>query len=125
MITEYIDQTILPEGVFNLVNGDKVAGQALIEHPLVKGVSLVGSTQTCRIVSEMCARNHKRCRAMGLAKNHLVAMPGAKVDDMLRNMITSCYGCAGQRCMAASAIFAVGNDVYETVCEKLSKLPKM
>ena len=118
LITEYIDQTGLPEGVFNLVNGDKVAGQALIEHPSVKGVSLVGSTRTCRIVSEMCARNHKRCQAMGSAKNHLVAMPDAKLDDMLRNMITSCYGCAGQRCMAASAIVAVGSDMYETVCEK-------
>jgi malonate-semialdehyde dehydrogenase (acetylating)/methylmalonate-semialdehyde dehydrogenase len=55
---------------------------------------------------------------MGSAKNHLVAMPDAKLEDMLRNMVTSCYGCAGQRCMAASAIVAVGNDMYETVCEK-------
>jgi malonate-semialdehyde dehydrogenase (acetylating)/methylmalonate-semialdehyde dehydrogenase len=118
LITESIDQAGLPEGVFNLVNGDKVIGQALIENPAVKGVSLVGSTRTCRIVSERCAQNHKRCQAMGSAKNHLVAMPDAKIDDMLRNMITSCYGCAGQRCMAASAIVAVGSDMYETVCEK-------
>ena len=118
LITEFIDQAGLPKGVFNLVNGDKIVGQALIENPAVKGVSLVGSTRTCRIVSEKCAQNHKRCQAMGSAKNHLVAMPDAKVDDMLRNMITSCYGCAGQRCMAASAIVAVGNDMYKTVCEK-------
>jgi malonate-semialdehyde dehydrogenase (acetylating)/methylmalonate-semialdehyde dehydrogenase len=124
LITEFIDQAGLPNGVFNLVNGDKVAGQALIEHPLVKGVSLVGSTRTCRMVSEMCARNHKRCQAMGSAKNHLVAMPDAKVDDMIRNMITSCYGCAGQRCMAASAIIAVGSDMYKTVCEKFIEASK-
>ncbi|MHC4325869.1 MAG: aldehyde dehydrogenase family protein, partial [Planctomycetota bacterium] len=124
LITEFIDQTGLPEGVFNLVNGDKVAGQALIEHPVVKGVSLVGATRTCRAVSEMCARNHKRCQAMGSAKNHLVAMPDAKLDDMLRNMITSCYGCAGQRCMAASAIVAVGDDMYKTVCEKFVEASK-
>jgi malonate-semialdehyde dehydrogenase (acetylating)/methylmalonate-semialdehyde dehydrogenase len=124
LITEIIDRIGLPEGVFNLVNGDKVAGQALIEHPKVKGVSLVGSTRTCRVVSEMCARNHKRCQAMGSAKNHLVAMPDAKLDDMLRNMITSCYGCAGQRCMAASAIVAVGDDIYKTVCEKFIEASK-
>ena len=124
LITEFIDQAGLPKGVFNLVNGDKVVGQALVENPAVKGVSLVGSTRTCRIVSEKCAQNHKRCQAMGSAKNHLVAMPDAKVDDMLRNMITSCYGCAGQRCMAASAIVAVGNDMYKTVCEKFIEASK-
>ncbi|MFH1718265.1 MAG: CoA-acylating methylmalonate-semialdehyde dehydrogenase [Planctomycetota bacterium] len=124
LITEYIGQIGLPEGVFNLVNGDKVAGQALIENPIVKGVSLVGSTRTCRIVSEKCAQNHKRCQAMGSAKNHLVAMPDAKVDDMIRNMITSCYGCAGQRCMAASAIVAVGDAMYKTICEKFVEASK-
>ncbi len=124
LITESIDQAGLPKGVFNLVNGDKVVGQALVENPAVKGVSLVGSTRTCRIVSEKCAQNNKRCQAMGSAKNHLVAMPDAKVDDMLRNMITSCFGCAGQRCMAASAIVAVGNDMYKTVCEKFVEASK-
>ncbi|MFC1633439.1 CoA-acylating methylmalonate-semialdehyde dehydrogenase [Planctomycetota bacterium] len=118
LIAEYIHQTDLPNGVFNLVNGDIVAGQALIDSPHVKGVSLVGSTQTCKIVSERCAQNHKRCQAMGSAKNHLVAMPDTKVDDMIRNMITSCYGCAGQRCMAASAIVAVGDAMHKTVCDK-------
>ncbi len=118
LITEYIDQIDLPKGVFNLVNGDKVVGQALVDNPLVKGVSLVGSTPTCRIVSARCAQNHKRCQAMGSAKNHLVTMPDAKVDDMIRNMITSCYGCAGQRCMAASAIVAVGEDMCRIVCDR-------
>jgi malonate-semialdehyde dehydrogenase (acetylating)/methylmalonate-semialdehyde dehydrogenase len=117
-IAECIHQTDLPKGVFNLINGDSAAGKALIDSPLVKGVSLVGSTRTCKTVSEKCAQNHKRCQAMGSAKNHLVAMPDAKVDDMIRNMITSCYGCAGQRCMAASALVAVGDTMYKTVCEK-------
>ena len=124
LITEYIGQTGLPKGVFNLVNGDRVVGQTLIENPSVKGVSLVGSTRTCKIVSEMCAQNQKRCQAMGSSKNHLVAMPDARVDDMLRNMITSCFGCAGQRCMAASAIVVVGNDMYKTVCEKFTEASK-
>jgi len=118
LVTEYIDKTGLPKGVFNLVNGDKAVGEAFIQNPAVKGVSLVGSTATCKIVSEKCAQNHKRCQAMGSAKNHLVVMPDAKVDDVIRNMVTSCYGCAGQRCMASSAIIAVGDGMYKTICEK-------
>jgi len=124
LITECIDQIGLPKGVFNLVNGDKVVGQTFVENPIVKGVSLVGLTRTCKIVSEKCAQNHKRCQAMGSAKNHLVAMPDAKIDDMLRNMITSCYGCAGQRCMAASAIVGVGDEMYKTICEKFIEASK-
>jgi malonate-semialdehyde dehydrogenase (acetylating)/methylmalonate-semialdehyde dehydrogenase len=124
MIAEYIHQSDLPQGVFNLINGDNIAGQALLDSPLVKGVSLVGSSRTCQIVSEKCAQNHKRCQAMGSAKNHLIAMPDAKVDDMIRNMITSCYGCAGQRCMAASAIVTVGDTMYKTVCEKFIEASK-
>ena len=118
LIAEYIDQSGLPKGVFNLVNGDRTAGEALIANPNVKGISLVGSTKTCRIVSEKCAENHKRCQALGSAKNHLVAMPDAKIDEMIRNMATSCYGCAGQRCMASSAIVTVGDQMYKTVCKQ-------
>ncbi len=118
LITEYMDETDLPAGVFNLVNGDRTVAEAFMEHPKVKGISLVGSTRTCRIVAEKCAKSNKRFQAMGSAKNHLVAMPDAKIDDMIRNMITSCYGCAGQRCMASSAIIAVGDDMYRTVCDR-------
>ena len=124
LITEYIDQSGFPEGVFNLVNGDKVVGETLVDSPAVKGISLVGATRTCKIVSAKCAQNYKRCQAMGSAKNHLVAMPDAKVDDMVHNMITSCYGCAGQRCMAASAIVAVGDDMYKTICEEFVRASK-
>ena len=117
-VTELIAQTDLPPGVFNLVNGDRTVVDALLDNPQVKGFSLVGSTPTCRAVAERCARNNKRCQAMGSAKNHLVVMPDARVDEVIRNMITSCYGCAGQRCMASSAIVAVGDDMYRTICEK-------
>ncbi len=120
-ITELIDEVGLPNGVFNLVNGDKTVVEAFIEHPQVKGLSLVGSTKTCQIVAAKCAAAGKRCQAMGGAKNHLVTMPDAKVPDMIRNMITSCYGCAGQRCMASSAIVAVGDEMYKTVCEEFTK----
>jgi malonate-semialdehyde dehydrogenase (acetylating) / methylmalonate-semialdehyde dehydrogenase len=120
-ITELIDQIGLPEGVFNLVNGDRTVVDAFIDHPKVKGLSLVGSTRTCRVVAQKCAAAGKRCQAMGSAKNHLVAMPDAKIPDMIRNMVTSCYGCAGQRCMASSALVAVGDEMYKTVCDEFIK----
>ena len=124
LITEYINESGLPAGVFNLVNGDRVVAEAFMAHPKTKGVSLVGSTRTCKIVAEKCAKANKRFQAMGSAKNHLVAMPDAKIDEVIRNMITSCYGCAGQRCMSSSAIVAVGNDVYRTISGKFIEASK-
>jgi malonate-semialdehyde dehydrogenase (acetylating)/methylmalonate-semialdehyde dehydrogenase len=79
---------------------------------------MVGSTRVCRIVAERCARSNKRFQVLGSAKNHLVVMPDAKMDEVVRNMITSCYGCAGQRCMAASAIVCVGEETYREVCRR-------
>lgn len=124
LITEYIDKCGLPPGVFNLVNGDRVVADAFMDSPIVKGVSIVGSTPTCKIVAERCAQSNKRFQGMGAAKNHLVAMSDTKMDDMIRNMVSSCYGCAGQRCMASSAIVAVGDDMYKKVCEKFVKASK-
>ena len=124
LITEYIDKCGLPPGVFNLVNGDKIVAETFMDSPIVKGVSIVGSTPTCKIVAERCAQSNKRFQGMGAAKNHLVTMPDAKMDNMIRNMISSCYGCAGQRCMASSAIVAVGDDMYKKVCEKFVKASK-
>lgn len=118
IITEFIDQTGLPAGVFNLVNGDKVVANALIESNKVQGVSVVGSTAVSKQIAEKCVRSNKRFQAMGGAKNHLVVMPDARVDEVIRNMISSCYGCAGQRCMASSAIVAVGDKMYKEICEK-------
>ena len=110
-----IDQCGFPPGVVNLVNGDKQISQAMLEHPGIAGISFVGSSAVCRIVAETCARTGKRFQAMGSAKNYLVVMPDAKLDEVIRNMLTSCLGCAGQRCMAASAIACVGDEVYRAV----------
>ena len=118
LLTEYIAESGFPPGVFNLVNGDRTVGEAFLESPDIRGVSVVGSTRTCRIVAVRCAQTNKRFQAMGSAKNHLVVMPDAKIVEAIRNMITSCYGCAGQRCMASSAIVCVGDSVYREVCER-------
>jgi malonate-semialdehyde dehydrogenase (acetylating)/methylmalonate-semialdehyde dehydrogenase len=113
-----LEQCGLPPGVFNLVNGDKTVARRFTEHPDVAGVSIVGRSETCRIVAETCARHNKRFQAMGGAKNHLVVMPDARMDEVIRNMITSGYGCAGQRCMASSAIVAVGKETYDDVVDR-------
>lgn len=117
-IAELLHESGLPPGVFNLVNGDRAVSEALIDHPDVAGFSIVGSSRTCAAVAERCARQNKRHLAMGGAKNHLVVMPDARVDEVVRNMTTSCYGCAGQRCMAASAIVAVGDETYDEICAR-------
>jgi len=119
LIGEYIDQSGLPAGVFNLINGGKETAVALTEHEEVDGVSFVGKSATCRLIAQKCAGLNKRYQAMGSAKNHLVVMPDyTHMDELIRNMSTSCYGCAGQRCMASSAIVAVGSEMYEKVCTK-------
>ena len=124
LIADYIDKSGFPAGVFNLVNGDRVVADAFMTHPKVRGVSLVGSTTTVKIIAEKCAKTNKRFQGMGAAKNHLVAMPDTKMDDMIRNMASSCYGCAGQRCMASSAIVAVGDEMYKKTCEEFVKASK-
>src|SRR5690606_21565702 len=86
---------------------------------LVKGFSVVGSSRTARAVAERCARAGKRFQAMGGAKNHLVVMPDANIREAVRNMVSSCFGCAGQRCMAASAVIAVGEETHARVSEQL------
>ncbi|MBN1257585.1 MAG: CoA-acylating methylmalonate-semialdehyde dehydrogenase [Planctomycetes bacterium] len=111
-----IEKIGLPAGVFNLVHGDKVAGNSFIENPDVAGVSFVGKSATCVEIAAKCAAHKKRYQAMGSAKNHLVVMPDyVQMDELIRNMSTSCFGCAGQRCMASSAIVAVGDEMYEKV----------
>ncbi|MGI6038395.1 MAG: CoA-acylating methylmalonate-semialdehyde dehydrogenase [Limnochordia bacterium] len=124
LIADYIDKTGLPKGVFNLVNGDKRVAQALTDSPLVQGVSIVGSSPVCKEVGEACAKTNKRFQGMGGAKNHLVVMPDAHRDEVIRNMITSCYGCAGQRCMAASVIVCVGDETYEDIKERFIEASK-
>ena len=124
LITEYIDQCGLPKGVFNMVCGDRVVADAFMEHPDVKGVSIVGSTPVCQIIASKCAANNKRFQGMGAAKNHLVVMEDAKVNDVVRNLITSGYGCAGQRCMASSVVVTVGKKIHDELVPKYIQAAK-
>jgi malonate-semialdehyde dehydrogenase (acetylating)/methylmalonate-semialdehyde dehydrogenase len=123
-VAELIHEAGFPPGVFNVVHGDRVAAERLTEHPGLKGISFVGTSRVGRIVAAKCVETGKRFQALGSAKNHLVAMPDAKMEPMIRNMVTSCYGCAGQRCMASSAIVAVGEANYREVCERFVETSK-
>jgi malonate-semialdehyde dehydrogenase (acetylating)/methylmalonate-semialdehyde dehydrogenase len=123
-LAEMIDRAGFPAGVFNVVHGEVRAAEALVGSPDVQGISFVGTSPVGRLIAARCAETGKRFQAFGSAKNHLVAMPDAKMDDMIRNMITSCYGCAGQRCMASSAIVGVGEATYQEVSRRFVEASK-
>jgi len=117
-MAEMIHEIGFPPGVFNVAHGDRTAAERLTAHPNLQGISFVGTSRVGRIVASKCAETGKRFQVLGSAKNHLVAMPDAKMEPMIRNMVTSCFGCAGQRCMASSAIIAVGEATYREVCQR-------
>jgi malonate-semialdehyde dehydrogenase (acetylating) / methylmalonate-semialdehyde dehydrogenase len=98
----------LPDGVFNIVHGDKVAVDAILNHPGISAVSFVGSTPIAKYIYETCARNGKRVQALGGAKNHAVVLPDADLEFAADALIGAAYGSAGERCMAISAVVAVG-----------------
>jgi malonate-semialdehyde dehydrogenase (acetylating)/methylmalonate-semialdehyde dehydrogenase len=107
--TELLHQAGLPDGVFNLVHGDKVAVDALLHHPLVKAVSFVGSTPVAKYIYETSAKEGKRVQALGGAKNHLVVMPDADLPKTVDAILSSAFGAAGERCLAGSILVPVGD----------------
>lgn len=116
-IFELIDKVGFPEGVINLINGSHDVADALMEHPDIKGISFVGSTPIARHVYEKSSKAGKRVQAQGGAKNCLVVMPDCVIDRAVANMLSSCFGCAGQRCLAGSNLLVV-EDVYDEVRER-------
>ena len=117
LMAELLKQAGLPDGVFNVVQGDKEAVDALVEHPDVKAISFVGSTPIANSLYENGARHGKRVQALGGAKNHMVVMPDADIEQAVDALIGAAYGSAGERCMAISVAVLVGN-----VAEKLMPL---
>ena len=109
----------LPDGVMNVVHGDKEAVDALLDHPDVKAISFVGSTPIARYVYERGVANGKRVQALGGAKNHMVVMPDADLDTAADAAVSAAYGSAGERCMAVSVLVAVG-EVADPLIEKIS-----
>ena len=118
MAAELMREAGFPKGVFNVVQGDKEAVDAILAHPDIAAVSFVGSTPIANYIYETCARAGKRVQALGGAKNHLVAMPDADPDKVVDALIGSAYGSAGERCMAISVAVLVGK-AADTVIPRL------
>jgi malonate-semialdehyde dehydrogenase (acetylating)/methylmalonate-semialdehyde dehydrogenase len=114
----------LPDGVFNVVHGDREMVEALCDHPGIEAISFVGSTKVAKLVYQRATNNLKRCLSLGGAKNHLIVLPDAIPEMTAQNVVVSMSGCAGQRCMAASAMVAVGkvDHIIEKICEEARKV---
>ncbi|WP_404375478.1 CoA-acylating methylmalonate-semialdehyde dehydrogenase [Vreelandella aquamarina] len=123
MIADLLKQAGLPDGVFNVVQGDKDSVEALIDHPDVKALSFVGSTPIANLIYERGAKHGKRVQALGGAKNHMVVMPDANLDKAVDALIGAAYGSAGERCMAISVAVLVG-DVADKVVPMLTERAK-
>ena len=123
-LAELLKEAGLPDGVFNIVHGDVEIVNAICDHPDIEAISFVGSTKVAKIVYQRATSNYKRCLALGGAKNHLMVLPDAIPDMTAQNVAASMSGCAGQRCMAASAMIAVGevDNIIDKICEEARKI---
>jgi malonate-semialdehyde dehydrogenase (acetylating)/methylmalonate-semialdehyde dehydrogenase len=124
-MAELLAEAGVPDGVFNVIQGDKVAVDAILEHPDIAAVSFVGSTPIARYIYETGTRNGKRVQALGGAKNHMIVLPDADIDMAADAAVSAGYGSAGERCMAIATIVAVG-DVADPLVDAIrTRLPKV
>jgi malonate-semialdehyde dehydrogenase (acetylating) / methylmalonate-semialdehyde dehydrogenase len=125
LTAELLKEAGLPDGVFNVVHGDKVAVDAVLEHPDIAAVSFVGSTPIARYVYETGTKNGKRVQALGGAKNHMIVLPDADIEMAADAAVSAGYGSAGERCMAVSMLVAVGHAADDLVGAIQERLPKV
>ncbi|MEU7293428.1 CoA-acylating methylmalonate-semialdehyde dehydrogenase [Streptomyces exfoliatus] len=124
-IAELLAEAGLPDGVFNVLNGDKVSVDRLLEHPDVSAISFVGSTPIARHIHTTASANGKRVQALGGAKNHMLVLPDADLDAAADAAVSAAYGSAGERCMAISAVVAVGaigDELVQKIRERAEKI---
>jgi malonate-semialdehyde dehydrogenase (acetylating) / methylmalonate-semialdehyde dehydrogenase len=119
ILAELLTEAGLPDGVFQVVHGDKTAVDAILEHRDIAAVSFVGSTPIARYIYETAAKQGKRCQALGGAKNQMIIMPDADMDQALNALMGAAYGSAGERCMAISVAVPVGEQTAEALLERL------
>ena len=119
-LAELLKEAGLPDGVFNVINGDKESVDAILENKNIKAVSFVGSTPIAKYIYENSAKNEKRVQALGGAKNHLVVMPDCDLDGAVNGLMGAAYGSAGERCMAQSVAVAVGG-IGDKLVDSLAK----
>ncbi|MBV8657383.1 MAG: CoA-acylating methylmalonate-semialdehyde dehydrogenase [Burkholderiales bacterium] len=120
LMARLLKEAGLPDGVFNVVHGDKVAVDAILAHPDIQAVSFVGSTPIAKYIYATGTANGKRVQALGGAKNHMVVMPDADLDQAVDALMGAAYGSAGERCMAISVAVAVGDQVADELIARLS-----
>jgi malonate-semialdehyde dehydrogenase (acetylating)/methylmalonate-semialdehyde dehydrogenase len=119
VIAEWLKEAGLPDGVFNVVHGDKEAVDALLHDPDIAAISFVGSTPIARYIYETAARTGKRAQALGGAKNHMIVMPDADLDQAVDALMGAAYGSAGERCMAISVAVPIGEKTADALIAKL------
>jgi malonate-semialdehyde dehydrogenase (acetylating)/methylmalonate-semialdehyde dehydrogenase len=124
-LAELLKEAGVPDGVFNVIQGDKVAVDRILEHPDVRAVSFVGSTPIARYIYETGTKHGKRVQALGGAKNHMVVLPDADIEMAADAAVSAAYGSAGERCMAISVVVAVGNSADPLVEAIRTRLPKI
>ncbi len=125
LTAELLAEAGVPAGVFNVVHGDKVAVDALLDHPDVSAISFVGSTPIAKYVYERATAAGKRCQALGGAKNHMIVLPDADIEMAADAAVSAGYGSAGERCMAVSMVVAVGGVADELVAAIKQRIPKV
>ena len=125
LIAELLKQAGLPDGVFNVVHGDKVAVDRLLDHPDIAAVSFVGSTPIARYIYETGTKNGKRVQALGGAKNHMLVLPDADLDMAADALVSAAYDSAGERCMAISVVLAVDTIADDLVSKVQSRIPNV
>ena len=124
-IAELLKQAGLPDGCFNVVHGDKLAVDRLLDHPDVSAVSFVGSTPIAKYIYETGTRNGKRVQALGGAKNHMLVLPDADLDMAADALVSAAYGSAGERCMAISVVLAVDSIADELAAKVKDRIPNV
>ncbi len=120
-IAELLKEAGLPDGVMNVVNGDKEAVDTLLNDDRVQAVSFVGSTNIAEYIYKTATDNGKRCQALGGAKNHAIVMPDADMDNAVNQLLGAAFGSSGERCMALSVAVAVGDAAADALIEKMAK----
>ena len=118
-IAQLLKEAGLPDGVMNVVNGDKEAVDTLLHDPRIQAVSFVGSTPIAEYIYSTAAANGKRCQALGGAKNHAIVMPDADLDNVVNSLLGAAFGSSGERCMALSVAVVVGDDMADQLIERM------
>ncbi len=123
-IAQLLQEAGLPNGVMNVVNGDKEAVDTLLQDKRVQAVSFVGSTPIAEYIYKTASANGKRCQALGGAKNHAIVMPDADMDNAVNHLLGAAFGSSGERCMALSVAVAVGNEAADALVSKMQEAMK-